>query len=144
MKPSYCLDANVVIRFLLNDHPEHSPLAKKVFDLAAIGKIKLHIPHMIIAEVVWVLGSHYKIPREALVGKLLGLIHLKGVAVPEPPAIISALEQFARVNVDFVDCYLAAVAQADELKVLSFDADFGKLPGIGAVHPSEVHPPKSG
>ncbi len=35
-------------------------------------------------------------------------------------------------------------AKADELKVLLFDADFGKLPGIGAVHPSEVHPPKSG
>ena len=41
-KPSYLLDANILLRFLTNDHPNHSAAAKKLYDRC--GFVTIHGP----------------------------------------------------------------------------------------------------
>lgn len=41
--PSVWLDTNVIFRYLLNDHDEHSPIAASIVSKAEQGRIKLKL-----------------------------------------------------------------------------------------------------
>ena len=60
------IDANVILRFLLNDVESQSIIAKET-----IAKGAFTVPE-VIAEVLYVLTVVYKEPRES-VGKILGV-----------------------------------------------------------------------
>jgi len=60
MKTSF-LDANIFIRYLTNDEPAKADRVEKLLDQAAKGKERLMTTEMVLAEVVWVLESFYKL-----------------------------------------------------------------------------------
>lgn len=47
------IDANVVIRLFINDHPRFHQKAKEVIHGAEMGKYKLYIDEIVVAEVSW-------------------------------------------------------------------------------------------
>jgi len=49
------LDANIVLRFLLKDHPEYFKATLNLFTEAENGRITLHLHPLILAEVIWTL-----------------------------------------------------------------------------------------
>ena len=51
------LDANVLIRFLADDHPQHSPKARRLIARAASGEISLWLTDLCVAEVVWTIAG---------------------------------------------------------------------------------------
>ena len=73
----YLLDTNVLLRFLLDDHPELSRAAARLFQQAADEKCLLILTDLCIAEAVWVLTSYYKIERQKVADSLAKLL-LKG------------------------------------------------------------------
>ncbi len=126
----YVLDANVILRFLRDDHPEHSPQATSLFAQAASGDCVLAIPNVVLAECVWVLQSFYSTDRETIALALSKLISKPGVEIDELELAIDALRRLGKTNVDYVDCYLAARASATGETVASFDKDFQKFDDI--------------
>ena len=60
MSKTILIDANIVIRFLLNDSPKLSRKAKAIFRQAEAGEIKLFFDEVIVAEIIWTLSSFYK------------------------------------------------------------------------------------
>ena len=126
----YVLDANVILRFLRDDHPEHSPQATGLFAQAASGDCVLAIPSVVLAECVWVLQSFYSTEREAIALALSKLISKPGVETDELELAIDALRRLAKTNIDYVDCYLAARASASGETVASFDKDLQKSDDI--------------
>ena len=54
MMKKYLLDTNMLLRFLLNDHAEQSPVAARLFRQAAERECLLILTDLGVAEAVWV------------------------------------------------------------------------------------------
>ena len=120
----YLLDTNVLLRFLLGDHKEHSPLARELFRQAVKGKCMLILTDVAIAEAVWVLTSFYKIDRKETSDKLSIVITSAGVKCSQQDQMIDALNRFKNTACDFFDCLLAAMASNSNNRIATFDQDF--------------------
>lgn len=121
------VDANVVLRFVLDDHPDFSPRATSLFERAARGDVKLLIPSAILAECVYTLKSFYKLPRDEVSRGLLTVLALPGVAGVEDTAVREALRLYGERSVDFADALLAALSRARGDEIATFDRDLARL-----------------
>ena len=135
---TYILDANVVLRFLLADEPNQSPKARALFTLAEEGGVRLRLSHVAVAELVWVLSSFYEFSHAEVGTKLRSLLLHKGVEIDEQSVILNALDRFARVNVDFPDCYAAALAASCATSLTSYDRDFRKFADVTCLKPEAI------
>lgn len=138
MSGGHHLDANVILRLLLADDPAQSPRAKALFELAQAGRLTLFISHVTLAEVSWVLLSYYQFERSKLAQTLRELVLHEGVEVDDSDVMLDAFERFGRMNVDFIDCYTAALAKAQGCIVVTDDRDFRKFADVTARRPEEV------
>ena len=130
MRDKYLLDTNVLIRFLLGDHAEHSPAARALFADACDGKCVLILTDVAVAESVWVLHSFYDIAREKIAEGLSKVILSAGVRCPGRDEMLNALDRFAATKCDFLDCYLAALAASSGNRVATIDKDFDQFDDI--------------
>jgi len=73
------LDTNVILRYLLNDHPEHFALAQAFMLDVISGKITVYIPDSALAECVYVLLKVYKVPKPQVCETLTGLVNYAGI-----------------------------------------------------------------
>ena len=116
------LDANVVVRFLVQDDEVQSPIATRVFSSLSrerpgfIGAVAL-------AEITWVLGRAYKASRDDIARAVEGLLRSAELIVENPDAAYRALGLYrASQSCEFADALIAqtaALAGADE--TLTFD-----------------------
>ncbi len=93
MKPAYLLDANILLRFLTNDHAIHSSAAKKLFEEAGSGKIQLHIPLIAIVESIFTLQSFYEVGRADIGRELLKVLTAPGVSLTCPDWVLESVEE---------------------------------------------------
>lgn len=131
------LDANVLIRFLRGDHPEHSPKTRVLIAQAEAGEIRLVLFASVVAEVVFVLTSVYGCSRREVAESLLPFLHHGGIDCPEADSVSDALRRFQSKRVDYMDCYLAAEAKLRGVPVVSFDRDFRKFDDIDWCQPGD-------
>jgi predicted nucleic-acid-binding protein len=129
-RPVYLADANLLLRFLLADHPVHSPAAKTFFLQAASGRIELRIPLIAVTETVFTLQSYYAVPRRDIGTELLKILGGAGIKLTCPPWILQAVDDYRSRNVSFGDACLAAEARATRVTVASFDRGLDKFPGL--------------
>lgn len=113
------IDANVILRYLLGDHPQMSEEARQIIEDGAFT-----LPE-IIAEVVYVLKGVYKIERDAI-GRTL-LEFLDEVSVESQEAVCEALSLFSETALDFVDCILIARHRVLGDEIVSFDKKLNKM-----------------
>jgi predicted nucleic acid-binding protein len=132
----YHLAANVVLRFLRNDDPKHSPAAARLFARAKAGEIQLVLSAVTIAEVFYVLARVYKHAKPEAASKLLPLVQSDLLAVTDRSTAVDALLRVSKANVDFGDAYLAATAARSGDTVASFDSDFTSFPDVRTLTPS--------
>jgi predicted nucleic acid-binding protein len=125
------LDANLIIRYFLDD--DHAK-ADAVEQLLASGE-ELWLPDVVIAEIVWVLASYYKLSRFDIAERIESLISLKNIKANKL-LIFTAISYYCEFNLDWVDAYLAAYARENRLAyIYSYDQDFDKLKQIKRVEP---------
>ena len=120
----YLLDANLVLRFLLDDHPTLSARAATLFARAAAGECTLVLPSVIVAECVWVLRSFYDETHADIARTLSSFVTRPGISADDSALVVDALERMGRTRLDYVDCYLAARGARTGEAVASFDEDF--------------------
>ena len=130
MKPTYLLDANILLRYLNNDHPVHGAAAKKLFADAGAGKVSLQMPFIAVTETIFTLQRLYQIDREDIGRELMKLLTAPGVALTCPRWILEAVEDYQTRNVSFGDACLAAEAKSEQIAVASFDRGLDKFPGL--------------
>lgn len=105
------VDANYILRYLLNDNPEMANIAEQLF-----LNEQVLIANEILAEVVYVLQGVYEISRTEIADKLISLIYYDTIFTDNEPIIIEALTLFKNQNLDFVDCLLCSYSQIDEVR----------------------------
>lgn len=119
LKNMQLIDANVILRYLLNDHPEMSMKAQKVVENGAYTKPE------IVAEVVYVLKGVYQATRTEI--NLYIKIMLRSIHCTDSAAIEFAINLYAQVSLDFVDCLLIAYHSLYNESVFTFDKKVNKL-----------------
>jgi uncharacterized protein len=104
------LDANIILRFLLKDHPEYFKAALHLFSEAERGAIILYLHPLILAEVVWTLQGYYGYQKAEIAATLGKMIEADGLFVEDKDVMKKALRDYAEKNVDYIDAYLSAQA----------------------------------
>lgn len=117
----YC-DTNYIIRYLLGDNEELFDKTKELFHQAQTGKVLLIIEQTVFTEVVFVLSSFYKVPKDKIVNVLSELLVYKGIICEDKEVLLLALNIYAKYNLHIVDSILAAKAKIHNLPLLSFDS----------------------
>jgi len=121
------LDTNVLVRFLVQDDAKQAAAATKLISDAQFGVYELLLDRMVVAELVYVLMSHYKRAREDVANTVLAIVRSPYVRVEREPELVDSLLRFRDQGVDLVDAWLAATGANSRLDVASFDRDFGKF-----------------
>ena len=133
------VDANILVRFMTNDHPVHSPAAREFIRRADAGEIKLEVPFSVVAETVFTLGRFYQIPKRDISIRMLTLFTCPGIKLLAPSWTLQALEELGNSAISFGDACLAAVARLRDIPILTFDEDFTTIPGITRCNPLEFN-----
>lgn len=135
MKTSF-LDANVFIRYLTNDDPVKADRVEKLLDLAAKGKERLMTTEMVIAEVVWVLESFYKLENSVIGPMIKAILATPGLEVINGTLLGKAVEVYMAANIDFIDGYIVAVMERHHVDEI-FSYDKKHLSRIAAIQRKE-------
>ena len=125
----YLIDTNVVLRYLLGDHPEFSPKAEAFMLDVSNGVKKAEILDVVIVECIYVMEKYYEIPKTEIVKKLSGILNFSGIVNSDRSEILQALLKYENSNIDIVDCIIAA-PYTPEKGVNSFDKDMKKLKAV--------------
>lgn len=124
------IDTNVIIRYLVQDHPRHAKVANKLFEACDRQEVVLVVLPAVLAECVFLLQSFYQQTRPDIADVLTNLIKIRGVEITELSIHVDALHRYANTNLHFVDCLLAAHAADNQLPLASFDAGFQKMKDV--------------
>jgi predicted nucleic acid-binding protein len=128
------LDTNVILRYLTNDHPDHSPRALAAFRRLAAGTLIARLTGAVLVETVQVLSSKalYNLARSEIERHIGAIIRFRGVRLTRKRRYLRALEIYATTpTLSFVDAQLAAYAEESPAReVLSFDPGFDSVPGL--------------
>lgn len=124
------LDTNIFIRLITKDNEEQTKKAVEVFESIVNGNIIGFVEDSVIAEVLHVTVSKriYGLERSVVVGLLLPLLSIEGVYHNYKPQLSVALEKYAELNLDFVDCLALSYKEAEIVEsIASFDKKLLKL-----------------
>ncbi len=132
----FLLDANVLVRFLVQDDPKQSAAAMALFEKAERREVRLHLDALVVGETVYVLMGRYERDRSEVVNVLLALIQNVGIETLEAEVVTDALQRFAATKVDFSDAWLASRSAQLHHPVASFDRDFDKFKDVKRFEPT--------
>jgi predicted nucleic acid-binding protein len=135
MSRRYIVDANVVLRFLVRDHPPHAQAAIRLFGRAEDGEVELLLMPWIVAEIVYGLSHVYKRTRAEAARLTAAVVTAVGVVTLERELVLDALRRYAAKNVDFADAMLAAQSAAMKLQPASFDKDLDGFSDVERYEP---------
>jgi predicted nucleic-acid-binding protein len=113
------LDANVLLRLLLNDVPDqHSAVVKLLEQTSG----QFLVADTALIELVFVLGRHYQFSRKQIVEAVMGLLELTAIKCNEE-LFTMALPIFVKFPaLSFEDCCLSAYANLQTAEPLwTFD-----------------------
>jgi predicted nucleic-acid-binding protein len=126
------VDTNVLIRHLTGDPPEQAARATRLLSQAG----QLLLPDLIVAEVVDVLESVYRVPRPRVAELVRAIVAFPGIEVADEPVLLRALEVYEVHRLDFADAYLVAEAETAGVNaVASFDKTIERVPTVRRVAP---------
>jgi predicted nucleic-acid-binding protein len=109
------VDTNVVVRFLVEDHPEQFGRAR------ALLATSTWLPISVLLEAEWVLRRSYRLPPPMIVAAFRMLVGLPNLQVENPGAMSQALDWFEQ-GMDFADAlHLASAGHCNGLA--TFDRD---------------------
>ncbi|MFZ4617706.1 MAG: PIN domain-containing protein [Rectinemataceae bacterium] len=122
-------DANAILRYLLEDHPELSIQTREFWEAVRDGSRTATLREGVLLECVYVLQRFYKVPRAAIAGQLRGLLAYKGLVAQDRDLFDLSLELYGRENLDYVDCLLAMSELRGGGRVFTFDEKLKKVRG---------------
>ena len=116
------VDANIILRYLLDDVTESSLQAQEILE-----KQICFVPIEVFAEVVYVLERVYHVERTLISKTLLGFIKNPQIRVSNLLVIQTALTKYKTKKLDFVDLLLYGYHKIDQATILTFDQKLNKL-----------------
>ena len=132
-KKKSVLDANVLLRFLLNDIPSQVARIKLLLREAADNS--LVIPDVVITEMVFVMQKYYSLEKADIVEKISLILDFPKFKTNRK-VIATALDFYLQKNFSFTDAYLCALVKTGQNSPLyTFDKGILKQKDIKSQQP---------
>ena len=109
-------DANIILRYVLNDHEDLSTRAAKIIENNVVT-----LPIEVACEVVFVLQKVYQVERSEIQAILSELIQEDLFSLDKPELLLKALDCYRETKFDFVDCLLWSHHKIEQELVFKFD-----------------------
>ena len=106
------VDANVFMRFLMEDEQREADQAARLFREAAAGSLALVTGPPVLFEIGWTLRSTYRLSRETTLDVLTRIAGLPGLDLADASLVEEALRLARESGQEFADAYIAASARA--------------------------------
>lgn len=131
------IDTNLLVRYLTGDDPQKASAVDKLLDKALKGDLRIIVPSIVIAELVWVLESFYHIPESDIAGMIAAIMDTPGVEVTEKHLIKASLARYRASNIDFIDAWIIQYAKERGIgTIYTFDRKhFKNIEGIETRNP---------
>jgi predicted nucleic acid-binding protein len=120
------VDTNILVRLVTRDD------AKQVSTAEAFVARGAWVPHLVLAEAMWVLSSVYDRGPVEIATAVEMLLSHEHLTLQDSEAVAAAAAHFRRrPALGFSDCLVLEVARkAGHLPLGTFDRDFSKLDGV--------------
>lgn len=130
------IDANIIVRHLTGEPPDMASRATRF--LAAAAANELRLADLVLAEVVYVLESLYKVPRVQVAESARAVVAFPAIQVDDPALLLRTIEVYETHRRDFADAYLIAAAERSGVGVVaSFDKGIDRAGTIRRLVPPE-------
>lgn len=125
----YLIDTNIFLRALIEENPVTFSNCSNFFQLVKRNQIEAAACGIVLAEITWTLGFHYKFSRERIFRGLNSIVNLHGLRIVDNYNYIAAIDLFATSSAKYVDCLLATIDEVAKglWTVVSYDKDFDRL-----------------
>jgi predicted nucleic-acid-binding protein len=116
------IDTNLLVRYLTGDDSQKAKAVDNLLSKAEKGELKIFIPSIVIAELVWVLESFYQMYSSEIAELVEAVLHTPGIEVTEKSIIASALKLYRTKNIDLIDAWIIEFAKDRGIKTIyTFD-----------------------
>ncbi|MBA7557048.1 hypothetical protein ES705_49777 [subsurface metagenome] len=115
------IDANVVLRYLLEDIPNLFIQSQGLIENDAI-----YLPFEVLSEIVYVLEKVYTVERKEISRSLINLLKYQNISTYDLKIADHALKAYSDTNLDFIDTLLYAYHKVRDFKIVSYDKKLNK------------------
>jgi predicted nucleic-acid-binding protein len=130
------IDTNVLVRHLTGDPPDLADRATQFLGAAGVGELRL--VDLVLAEVVYVLQSFYKVPRAQVAEYARAIVAFPAIRMGDPAMVLRAIEVYEKDRLDFADAYLVAAAERSRVaEVVSVDKAIDRVGTVQRVVPPD-------
>lgn len=105
------IDTNLLIRYLVNDDARKAQIVDTLLKKAGKGDVHILMPSIVVAELIWVLESFYRMEAAEIADLVDSILNTPGLTVSDDTIVRSALKRYRTKGVDLVDAWIAAFAQ---------------------------------
>lgn len=127
----YFADTNIFVRYYLKDDKKLSPLAENIIHGCLSGKYSLVICAVTFLEILWILGSFYRQPKDKLISFLENILEIENLTITDQNLTKTMFLIYKSTNIDITDSYFGALMEQEKIsEIFSFDRDFEKIKGI--------------
>ncbi|HLF85915.1 MAG TPA: type II toxin-antitoxin system VapC family toxin [Nitrospiria bacterium] len=133
----FVIDTNLLVRYLTGDDPQKAGAVDNLLNRAVRSEIKIIVPSIVVAELVWVLESFYGMKSQEIAELVEAIVNTPGVEVTDKWIIVSALRLYRNKNIDLIDAWIIEFAKEREIKTIyTFDKrHFKNINGIEVMSP---------
>lgn len=125
------LDTNIILRFILQDHPIYSPKAESILNKIDNKEVKVCLSWLVIFEIVFVLQNSHNLKREDITQKLLPILSLENVIFEQKQLLNLTFEYYISKKISLADAYHIVLMNKKKVtEIYSFDRDFDKFPKV--------------
>ena len=116
------IDTNLLVRYLTDDDPQKAKAVDVLLNRAGKGELRILIPSIVVAELVWVLESSYKMIADEIAKLVEAILNTPGIDVQDKRIIKAALSLYRTKEIDLIDAWIIEFAKAKSTKkIYSFD-----------------------
>ncbi len=128
------LDANVLLRHLLQDDPVQSPQATDFLARVEADEVRVRMSPIAVFEVVYALQGLYELPKATVREVVLPLLQLSGIVLPGKGRVVQAFDLYVERDLPFATAYhLVEMAHANVQEIVSFDPTYDTVEGVQRV-----------
>lgn len=121
------LDTNVLVRLVTNDHPAQAQRVQDALDVELAADRECMVGHIVLCELVWVLGRLYGYSIAQCQQTVAGLLAFAGLRFESMPAVMAAFKAWQQHGGDWADHLVGAQMRALGCDaVLTLDKQAGK------------------
>ena len=113
------IDTDVFLRFLVRDQEKQYERARRLFQKADEGRLKLQTSELVVSELVNTLQTEYSFSKEQTSEVLEAILSTRNLKVQNSSVIEAAVKLYARYSIGFVDAYNVALIKRKGTKMMA-------------------------